>query len=343
MQSIMDSNSDSVGEGVFAMPSKRAGPTLKQITLQVLAELSAPASVGAVVQEILARYPFESKEPRERVRNLFRADDMVGVELVYLDSQTIAPLRWAMTGICFRVPLGPEVAKEGTLAIDPGFVPFLVNQFNYEIAQSGIELRDANDRIIAARLVTVRRKTAELLVGESPHELVALDLRDWLRAQHARAQDSLRVTILNWRPVHLRLEFEPYSDYRRDVFAAQNRALGDCVQALLDESYDERLSTNPAILTAYARMPGARDYPGDHWLTVLANDPRFLVSDFEIKRSEGISTIDLLRAPLGASELRQRRFTRAGQPSLSLYGDAKLWHTDTHRRDSGPTHARQFR
>ncbi|MBI4785603.1 MAG: hypothetical protein HY782_00950 [Chloroflexi bacterium] len=56
-------------------------------------------------------------------------------------------------------------------------------------------------------------------------------------------------------------------------------------------------------------MPGARDYPGDHWLTVLANDPHFLVSDFEIKRSEGISTVDLLRDPLDAVEFRPRHFT----------------------------------
>ncbi|MBI4785602.1 MAG: hypothetical protein HY782_00945 [Chloroflexi bacterium] len=78
------------------MRVKHDGPTLKQITLQVLGELSAPASVDVVAQEILARYLFESKEPRKRVRNLFRSDDILGVELVYLDSQTIAPLRWAM-------------------------------------------------------------------------------------------------------------------------------------------------------------------------------------------------------------------------------------------------------
>ena len=291
------------------MPGKRDGPTLMQITLQVLAELNAPTSVDAVVQAVLARYPFESKEPRKRVRNLLRADGIFGVELVYLNPQTIAPLRWAMTGIRFRVPLGPEDVSTGTIAIYPGFVPFLVNQFNYAIAQPGIELYDAGRRIGPTRLVTIGRKSGGPLHDEAPRDQVALDLGDWLRAQHAHAQDSLRVTITNWRPAHLRLEFEPYSDHRLDTFAAQNRALGDCVQALLDESYDEHIRTNPAILTAYARMPTARDYPGDHWLTVLANDPRFFITDWEIKRGEGISTVDFLRAPQSESDLRSRRFT----------------------------------
>jgi len=311
------------------MPIKREGPTLRDVTLQVLAELTAPAPVDDIVRRVLEQFPSTSKNPPKRVRDPLHSFDMVGVELVYLDPKTIAPLRLALSGVCFRVPITSEEIKQGVLAIEPGFVPFLTSRFHQAIPQEEIELRDADDQSIPTRLVTVSLTRRTMDGEKNTQQCTAFDLGEWLHAQRARAKDSVRVTILNWRPARLRFEFEPHSQYRRDAFAAQDHALADCIQTLLDESYDERIYTKPAILTAYARMPGARDYPGNHWLAVLVNDPRFFVTDFDIKAGEGMSTLDFLRAPLDAPEFRGERFTREQGAKVYRFVAAKNYGKQT--------------
>ena len=103
--------------------------------------------------------------------------EMVGVELVYLDPKTITPLRIAMPGICFRVPLGNEDLKSGLLNIQPKLIPFLIDRFNCVIAQSGIEVRDENDQIISNGLVTIPYQTITMWGKEVTRDLYALDLR----------------------------------------------------------------------------------------------------------------------------------------------------------------------
>ena len=81
------------------MPAKREGPSLKQITRQVLEELDGPAPVDVVMEHVLARFPSQSTHPPKRVRDLLHSHDMVGVELVYLDPKTVVPLRLSMPGV----------------------------------------------------------------------------------------------------------------------------------------------------------------------------------------------------------------------------------------------------
>ncbi len=293
------------------MPAKREGPTLREVTQQVLEEMTEPASVNDIVQRVLERYPSTSKDPPKRVRDHLHSHEMVGVELVYLDPKTIAPLRLAMPGVCFRVPLEADDVQSGLVPVRPGFVPFVTNRFSQTIVTEHIEVQDENGRIISNGPMAglAHKQTQTLWESYSTQGNDAFDLRDWLRAHHAHAGDSLCVTILNWRPARLRLEFEPQSMYREDVIAAQNRALADCVQALLDESYGERIDVNPTLLTAYARMPGAHDYPGNHWFPVLFEDPRFLITSFGIKASDGISTAEYLRDPSADLEPKEQPFT----------------------------------
>lgn len=293
------------------MRVKHEGPTLSQVARQVLAELTGPAPVNVITEHIVARYSPQSPATSKRARDILRSYEMVGVDLVYLDPKTIIPLHLAMRGVCFRVPLGREEIKRGLLAIEPLFYPFLLNRADHTVAHEGLELRDVSDQIIPTQLVSIPEKIESLFGREVVRQRPALDLHDWLHVHRARPRDSIRVTILQWRPAHLRLEFEPHSQYRRDAIASENRALADCIQTLLDESYREQIYTYPAILTAYARMPGAHDYPGDHWSTVLLKDARFWVTDFQIKPGEGISTIDFLRAHIfDEPELKQRPVTR---------------------------------
>jgi hypothetical protein len=290
--------------GGFTMPAKQNSPTLKEVTHQVLEELTEPTSVNDVVQRVLQRYPSASKHPTRLVRNQLHSREMVGVEIVYPDAGTIAPLRLAMPGVCFRVPLDAEHVQSGLLPVSPGFVPFVTDRFSRTIATEHIEVQDENGQVIAngPTASAAQRQIEPLWPGYGAGGNGAFDLRDWLHAHQAQAGDSLLVTLLNWRPARLRLEFEPQTAYRGEIAAAQNDALADCIQSLLDESYDERIGTNYAILTAYARMPGARGYPGDHWLPVLFEDPRFLISSFDIRASDGISTAEYLSVYLEDAE-----------------------------------------
>ena len=286
------------------MPAKREGPTLKEVTHQVLEELTEPTSVNDIVQRVLQRYPSTSKRPTSLVRNQLHSFGMVGVEIVYLDARTIAPLRLAMPGVCFRVPLGADDVQTGLLPVYPGFSPFVTDRFSRTIVSEHIEVQDENGQVIAngPTAGTAQRQIQPLWPSYGERGNGAFNLRDWLHAHQAQAGDSLLVTLLNWRPARLRLEFEPQTAYRAEASAAQNDALADCIQSLLDESYDERIGTDEAILTAYARMPGARDYPGDHWLPMLFEDPRFLITNFDIRASDGISTAEYLSVYLEGNE-----------------------------------------
>lgn len=61
------------------MQVKREGPTLKQATVQVLADLITPTSVDEIARRVLERYPGTGKNPAKRVRDLLDAHEMVGV------------------------------------------------------------------------------------------------------------------------------------------------------------------------------------------------------------------------------------------------------------------------
>lgn len=120
-----------------------------------------------------------------------------------------------------------------------------------------------------------------------------LDLRDWLDAHHARAGDSVLVTVRDWSRAQFTIEFEPRRLRREQEIKAQNQALADTLWDALQETPDERLSLRLGIATAYARLPSARDYPGDHWHQVLADDPRMREEMMTIVPADYKSWFDL--------------------------------------------------
>ncbi len=243
------------------MSHKRGVPTLKEITLARLIELTAPVPMDTLVSRILEHYPSAGKRPGQRVRDLLRSYDLTGGELVWLDPETIVPLRLAMPGVRWRIGLGTEEVKQGMLAVQPGFVPFLTNRLGRVIASDQIEFFDVNDQRLPTQLTTcpIKRKTID---GEyDTRDEPVFDVKAWLHFWRPHAHDSVLVTILNWRPARLRLEFEPRAHYDQPAITAQNRALVAAIHVLLDESQDERIHPYPAILTALARMPSARHYP----------------------------------------------------------------------------------
>jgi hypothetical protein len=55
---------------------------------------------------------------------------------------------------------------------------------------------------------------------------------------------------------------------------------------LLRSTINKRLWAERGLQTAYARLPSARDYPGDHWTVVVDKDKRLLRDVFEIVSAE---------------------------------------------------------
>ena len=107
------------------MPNNK--PTLKQVVEQVLAEVEGPITVKDLAERVYAIYPTKAKTAMSSFRNCLHYDEQ-GVNLVYLNRDTILPMRIAMQGVRFRVPIDRHAEKENE-------IPFLF--FNYFIDRDG--------------------------------------------------------------------------------------------------------------------------------------------------------------------------------------------------------------
>src|SRR5262245_21914105 len=93
-------------------------PSLYDIIEQVLARVPGSVSIDEVAKRVLGIYPSRAKNPPTSVRSTLRLE-YAGKALVFLDRQTIVPLRVAMQGVRFRIPLAREEVDRGGLCIAP--------------------------------------------------------------------------------------------------------------------------------------------------------------------------------------------------------------------------------
>ena len=100
-------------------------PTLKQVVEQVLAEVDGPITVKDLAERVYAIYPTKAKTALSSLRNCLHYDEQ-GVNLVYLNRDTVLPMRIAMQGVCFRIPIDRHAEKENE-------IPFL--SFNCFISE----------------------------------------------------------------------------------------------------------------------------------------------------------------------------------------------------------------
>jgi hypothetical protein len=214
------------------------------------------------------------------MRSFIRSDE-VGRSLVLVDSQTVLPLRVAMRGVCFRIPLSREETKRGVLVIRPAFDYFL----HRELDPAAVQLRDRKGRPLPVRVVGVQKKV-EGLFGKEEVEYTAFDLGNWFRAGRVRRDDSVLVTIEDWEAGRFRLEHEPAGQYRQEEIERKDQELADALFAMLESARYERLYPYVALPTALARLADSRGYPGSHWLNVVARDPRMTYDGFAIHYAE---------------------------------------------------------
>jgi hypothetical protein len=253
---------------------------------QVIAQLDGPISMDEFVQRVLAIWPSSAKNPRSSITTHLRWEE-TGKSLVFLDRQTVAPLRLTMQGVRFRVPVTGQEAKRGVLAIEPYFRHFL----RRDIAHQNVQLLDAARQPLPVRVVTLKQD-AKGFLGSFTLETPVFDLSDWFRGNRVRNGDSILVTVEDWQTGRFRLEHEPARQRRQPEIRRKNQELADLIFEMLEAARDEYVYADAAVTSAYARMSDPRGYPGDHWMEVLAQDSRMRTDGIDIRYAESRSPLE---------------------------------------------------
>jgi hypothetical protein len=244
--------------------------------------------------------------------------DHAGQTLVFLDAKTILPLPIAMRGVRFRVPLSRREVKRGALIIHPAFDHFL----RRELDPAAVQLLDQNGHPLPVRLVTIQEQ-ANTPFGNRTVEHAAFDLGGWFRAQRARRDDSILVTIEDWTDGAFRLEVESARRHRRKEIEQQDRELVDLLFGMLEESLRESIYGHVAVPTAYARLSNPRGYPGGHWIEVVNRDPRIRYDGWAIRYSDWRSPLE--RMLYEEEPVPQAAFSPAQGRQVYRF-KAALWH-----------------
>jgi hypothetical protein len=279
------------------------GPTRSQIAQEIVAELESSISADEFIQRILARFPSKSKNPVQSIRSEFRYE-LPRLGMVFLDHQTLIPLRLALRGVRFRIPLDREQVKHGAIWQE-AFAPFFKSIFNFRTRQEPPTLLDGNLQPIPAKPIEIAVKPARLpeddffaiVLGNDLIQVSALEISGWLRQHTARPGDSLLATVIDWEHGQIQLEYEPRAKRREAEIKVQNRISSDMIYALLQETVDERLLANDGIAAAYARLTSTHDYPGDHWRNVLETDKRMRNHVHMIVPADYLSPFDSMLEP----------------------------------------------
>ena len=245
-------------------------PTFDEAIEIVLGEVNEPIEISDFVDRVLEIRPSSAKRPSSSVRTKMRTY-RAGKNLVFLDKETIVPLRVAVPGIRFRIPLSRTEVDRDVLIIDPAFNGWI----RHSDAPETFELIDEEGKKIPTRVVSVKQNVVSIL-GDSETQSRAFDLSDWSSAYKAKRNDSVLITFENWEPKRFRLELEPQKKRRRnhEEIARKNQELADIIFDMLESSAGETISIYEAILTAHIRLSDPSGYPGDHWINVIEQDPR---------------------------------------------------------------------
>ncbi len=252
---------------------------------QVVAAMNGPLPREEFYRRVLAIRPSQAKRPEASILQAVRWGR--GSEVIYL-AKTYVPLQQALQGIRFRIPLERYDVEHGVL-FQADFYPFLHHQTEEVVL---LDERGTPLPVIVRKLPEKHPTPLSALFGRT--DANALDLAVWLKAHQARRNDSVLVTLVDWRQATFQLEHEPYQRRNQRLIEVQNKALADTVYALMEDTVRERMMTTEAIVAAYVKLPTARDYPGDHWTVVIDNDPRMRNTGFDIAPKDFRIPLDML-------------------------------------------------
>ncbi len=265
------------------MKPKSSFPTYENILNELAASLSGPIAVDDLIEQVLARRPSSAKNPRQAVRNALR--NTIPLLFVFLDRQTLLPVRLAMQGARFRLTLGRRTAEQGTLEMEQ-FASYLPLRFDL----SNVRFVDIKNNSIPTSYRSIFKKTDNVLnalLGTYEETALLANIGAWLRQQNATRHDDLLVTVLDWQNGVLQLEIEPRKKQNPEQIQARDRLLADLIYEILENATHEGIWVQEAIPTAYARLPEKETCPPHHWQIVLEKDGRFRFDKFTIRYADG--------------------------------------------------------
>jgi len=130
-------------------------PTYDQVIDKILRERekSTPMPVLELAQMISAERLSTSKDPLKAAEKKIK--EAVGRQLVYLDSDTIMPLRTAWQGVRFRMDLSREEVNKGFFDAGAALSLYLPNGFNW----ANLRLVDADGQAIKFKINAVIKRS----------------------------------------------------------------------------------------------------------------------------------------------------------------------------------------
>ena len=298
--------------------------TLKQVVEQVLSELNEPITVKDLADRVYAIYPTRSKTAMSSLRNCLHYDEQ-GVNLVYLDRFTILPMRIALQGVRFRVPIDRHAEKVHEIS---------VLFFYYFIDRHGepknIRFLENNGSPIAFRVKSVKN------IWE-PNSLMrrdfveAIDFSEWLSRIKPQRGDSLLLTVKNWENREFLMEHEPKKKRRTEEIQHYNTEFSDILFNMLEESRDGNIFLHQVIPDVFIRLSNPQGYPGDNWREIVENDKRVkndgttLAYPEEISPFERMMLTDVEQLPWVGDNYSKKQSNDVYRFKVSLGFNSPIW------------------
>ena len=248
--------------------------TYEMVITEIMRSASDPLPAQELAAQMLSALPSSARNPQQAMRQHIRQAN--GKQLVFLDADTVLPLRLAYQGARFRIPLERESFDKGLLPLDniSSYLPQ-----GYKVDR--LRLVDASGNVIPFQIKQTTHKVQSPF-GPLDETHAFANLSAWCRAQKMYAKDHILVTILDWEQGVLQLEREPFGQRNQALLAERNRLLADLFFGLLEGADREQVYIHAAVPTVYARMPDKSGYPPSHWMDVIAADERMAYDDWRI-------------------------------------------------------------
>src|SRR6266498_2243720 len=168
-------------------------PTLKQVVEQVLSQLNEPITVKDLAEHVYAIYPTKAKTAMSSLRNCLHYDEQ-GVNLVYVNKNTLLPMRIAMPGVRFRVPIDRHAEKENTIPLL--FFDYFINR---ETKPQNVSFIDNEGKPVDFQVKTVKNIWEPNSLGRR-YFVEAIEFGDWFKRVKPQRGDSLLATVQVWEP-----------------------------------------------------------------------------------------------------------------------------------------------
>ena len=169
---------------------KEKALTYEMVITEVINKASGPLPAQELAAQMLSALPSFARNPQQTMRQHIRQAN--GRQLVFLDADTVLPLRLAYQGARFRIPLERESFDKGLLSLGKWVGSYLPRNFAFE----ELQLVDVSSQLIPSRVKRFTHKVRTPL-GVVDEKQSFANLSAWYHSQKMNAKDQILVTVLD--------------------------------------------------------------------------------------------------------------------------------------------------